>query len=39
MLWKAFVSLGHTAVAVGVDIKTYLEPIMAQIKLGFQQRG
>jgi phosphate/sulfate permease len=35
----AFIALGHTAVAVGNSISVYLEPIMNQIKSGFQMRG
>ncbi|KIK95251.1 hypothetical protein PAXRUDRAFT_33077 [Paxillus rubicundulus Ve08.2h10] len=35
----AFIAIGHTATAVGSDMKPFLDPIMLQIKLGLQQRG
>ncbi|KIY73583.1 atypical/PIKK/FRAP protein kinase [Cylindrobasidium torrendii FP15055 ss-10] len=35
----AFIAIGHTATAIGADIKTFLESIMAQIKIGLQSRG
>ncbi|KAG8958873.1 phosphatidylinositol kinase- protein kinase tor1 [Tulasnella sp. 419] len=35
----AFVAIGHVAAAVGSDMKGFLEPIMASIKEGLQQRG
>ncbi|KAL1687363.1 armadillo-type protein [Schizophyllum commune] len=35
----AFVAIGHTAAAVGSDMKPFLEPIMGQIKAGLQARG
>ncbi|KAH7890784.1 phosphatidylinositol 3-kinase [Phlebopus sp. FC_14] len=35
----AFIAIGHTATAVGSDMKPFLDSIMAQIKLGLQQRG
>jgi len=35
----AFIAIGHTATAVGSDMKPFLDSIMAQIKLGLQARG
>jgi FKBP12-rapamycin complex-associated protein len=35
----AFVAIGHTATAVGSDMKPFLDSIMLQIKLGLQGRG
>ncbi|KAG2355693.1 atypical PIKK FRAP protein kinase [Suillus spraguei] len=35
----AFVAIGHTATAVGSDMKPFLDSIMAQIKIGLQARG
>ncbi|TRM60259.1 armadillo-type protein [Schizophyllum amplum] len=35
----AFVAIGHTAAAVGSDMKPFLDPIMGQIKAGLQARG
>ncbi|KAG5734545.1 Phosphatidylinositol 3-kinase tor2 [Termitomyces sp. T112] len=35
----AFLAIGHTATAVGSDMKPFLEPIMAYIKQGLQGRG
>ncbi|KAF9240696.1 phosphatidylinositol 3-kinase [Melanogaster broomeanus] len=35
----AFIAIGHTATAVGSDMKPFLDSIMFQIKLGLQQRG
>jgi FKBP12-rapamycin complex-associated protein len=35
----AFVAIGHTAVAVGSDMKRFLESVMAQIKQALQMRG
>ncbi|KAH8093828.1 FAT-domain-containing protein [Cristinia sonorae] len=35
----AFIAIGHVATAVGSEMKTFLDSIMAQIKLGLQQRG
>ncbi|EEB94060.1 hypothetical protein MPER_07196, partial [Moniliophthora perniciosa FA553] len=35
----AFVAIGHTATAVGSDMKPFLESIMEQIKIGLQGRG
>ncbi|KAF8659826.1 hypothetical protein AX16_001711 [Volvariella volvacea WC 439] len=35
----AFVAIGHTATAVGSDIKPFLDSIMVHIKAGFQGRG
>ncbi|KAL0953824.1 hypothetical protein HGRIS_005004 [Hohenbuehelia grisea] len=35
----AFIAIGHTAAAVGSDMKQFLDPIMTQIKLGLQARG
>ncbi|KAG5650773.1 hypothetical protein H0H81_011098 [Sphagnurus paluster] len=35
----AFIAIGHTATAVGSDMKPFLDSIMAQIKLGLQGRG
>ncbi|RDB15759.1 Serine/threonine-protein kinase tor2, partial [Hypsizygus marmoreus] len=35
----AFIAIGHTATAVGSDMKPFLESIMAQIKQGLQGRG
>ncbi|KAF9525319.1 phosphatidylinositol 3-kinase [Crepidotus variabilis] len=35
----AFVAIGHTATAVGSDMKPFLDAVMMQIKLGLQGRG
>ncbi|KAF8966334.1 atypical/PIKK/FRAP protein kinase [Flammula alnicola] len=35
----AFIAIGHTATAVGSDMKPFLDSIMMQIKLGLQGRG
>ncbi|KAF9223956.1 phosphatidylinositol 3-kinase [Gyrodon lividus] len=35
----AFIAIGHTAAAVGSDMKPFLDSIMLQIKSGLQQRG
>ncbi|KAF9482580.1 atypical/PIKK/FRAP protein kinase [Pholiota conissans] len=35
----AFIAIGHTATAVGSDMKPFLESIMMQIKIGLQGRG
>jgi FKBP12-rapamycin complex-associated protein len=35
----AFIAIGHTAAAMGSDMKPFLEPIMTQIKHGLQGRG
>ncbi|KAH7926057.1 FAT-domain-containing protein [Leucogyrophana mollusca] len=35
----AFIAIGHTATAVGSDMRTFLDPIMLQIKIGLQARG
>ncbi|KAG9313026.1 phosphatidylinositol 3-kinase [Chiua virens] len=35
----AFIAIGHTATAVGSDMKPFLDSITVQIKLGLQQRG
>ncbi|TFK75010.1 phosphatidylinositol 3-kinase [Pluteus cervinus] len=35
----AFVAIGHTATAVGSDVKPFLDSIMSHIKQGFQGRG
>jgi FKBP12-rapamycin complex-associated protein len=35
----AFIALGHMAVSVGAEIRSYLENIMNHIKNGFAQRG
>jgi FKBP12-rapamycin complex-associated protein len=35
----AFIAIGHTGTAVGSEMKSFLDSIMAQIKLGLQQRG
>lgn len=35
----AFIAIGHTATAVGSDMKPFLESIMLQIKQGLQGRG
>ena len=35
----AFIAIGHVATAVGSEMKTFLDSIMGQIKLGLQQRG
>ncbi|KAI0040710.1 atypical/PIKK/FRAP protein kinase [Auriscalpium vulgare] len=35
----AFIAIGHVASAVGSDMKPFLDSIMAQIKLGLQNRG
>ncbi|TFY65865.1 hypothetical protein EVG20_g5221 [Dentipellis fragilis] len=35
----AFIAIGHVATAVGSDMKPFLDSIMAQIKLGLQNRG
>ncbi|THV05541.1 FAT-domain-containing protein [Dendrothele bispora CBS 962.96] len=37
--YYAFIAIGHTATAVGSDMKPFLEPIMVQIKAGLQGRG
>lgn len=36
---QAFIAIGHTASAIGSDIKPFLESIMAHIKTGLQNRG
>lgn len=35
----AFLAIGHIAQVVGSDMKTFLEPIMANVKEAFTQRG
>ena len=35
----AFIAIGHTATAVGSEMKPFLDPIMLQIKQGLQGRG
>ncbi|EIW79336.1 atypical PIKK FRAP protein kinase [Coniophora puteana RWD-64-598 SS2] len=35
----AFIAIGHTATAVGSEMKPFLELIMQQIKIGLQSRG
>ncbi|KAJ2934856.1 hypothetical protein H1R20_g2275, partial [Candolleomyces eurysporus] len=35
----AFIAIGHTAMAVGSDMKPFLDPIMDNIKIGLQNRG
>lgn len=35
----AFVAIGHTATAVGSDMKPFLDSIMTSIKQGLQGRG
>ncbi|KAF8892145.1 phosphatidylinositol 3-kinase [Infundibulicybe gibba] len=35
----AFIAIGHTATAVGSDMKQFLDPIMSFIKQGLQGRG
>ncbi|KAF9647181.1 atypical/PIKK/FRAP protein kinase [Thelephora ganbajun] len=35
----AFIAIGHTATAVGSEMKPFLEPVMNQIKHGLQMRG
>ncbi|KAG5654196.1 hypothetical protein H0H81_006229 [Sphagnurus paluster] len=35
----AFIAIGHTATAVGSDMKPFLDSIMMHIKLGLQGRG
>ena len=35
----AFIAIGHVAVAVGSEMKPFLESIMAHVKLGLQSRG
>lgn len=35
----AFEAIGHIAGAVGSEMKTFLDPIMANIKEGLQQKG
>lgn len=35
----AFIAIGHTANAVGSDMKPFLDSIMAHIKIGLQGRG
>ncbi|KAF9047130.1 phosphatidylinositol 3-kinase [Hymenopellis radicata] len=35
----AFIAIGHTASAIGSDIKPFLESIMTHIKTGLQNRG
>lgn len=37
--FSAFIAIGHTATAVGSDMKPFLDSIMAQIKSGLQGRG
>lgn len=39
ILFSAFIAIGHTATAVGSDMKPFLDSIMMQIKLGLQGRG
>ena len=38
-LLSAFVAIGHTATAVGSDMKPFLDSVMTQIKIGLQGRG
>jgi FKBP12-rapamycin complex-associated protein len=38
-LATAFIAIGHTANAVGSDMKPFLDSIMAHIKIGLQGRG
>ncbi len=35
----AFIAIGHTATAVGSDMKPFLDSIMNHIKIGLQGRG
>ena len=35
----AFIAIGHTATAIGSDMKPFLDEIMMQIKQGLQGRG
>ncbi|KAK0489036.1 phosphatidylinositol 3-kinase [Armillaria novae-zelandiae] len=35
----AFIAIGHTATAIGSDIKPFLDSIMTHIKAGLQNRG
>ncbi|KAJ7577108.1 phosphatidylinositol 3-kinase [Mycena floridula] len=35
----AFIAIGHTATAMGSDMKPFLDSIMTQIKLGLQGKG
>jgi len=35
----AFIAIGHTATAVGSEMKPFLEPVMNHIKHGLQMRG
>ena len=37
--YPAFIAIGHTATAVGSEMKQFLEPVMNQIKHGLQMRG
>ena len=37
--FPAFIAIGHTAAAVGSDMKPFLEPVMMHIKQGLQMRG
>lgn len=40
LIWKpAFIAIGHTANAVGSDMKPFLDSIMNHIKIGLQSRG
>lgn len=39
MISLAFVAIGHTATAVGSDMKPFLDSVMTQIKIGLQGRG
>ncbi len=39
MPFAAFIAIGHTASAIGSDIKPFLESIMSHIKTGLQNRG
>lgn len=38
-IFIAFLAIGHIAQVVGSDMKTFLEPIMANVKEAFTQRG
>ena len=39
LMGTAFIAIGHTATAIGSDMKPFLDEIMIQIKHGLQGRG
>lgn len=39
MVYAAFIAVGHTAAAMGSDMKPFLDSIMGHIKLGLQGKG